>query len=214
MNVQSICGLGIRMGLAAGLLAACAAESGDGAGSPLEGRRVLASMQAGDVHFAASHDGDPMPLVAPAVTSGTIIVRTAGQRLLLEELVLDLGDVDVAKSIGSTTQVLHLTDLRLRLGTRADAAASWNDDATAVAGLATADLLLDWGMRTTDGHVIPLATQRVRAAALDLHLMVDGERGAATASVTSTTPGLLWELGDITVSDLSLSLVTAEQEIP
>ena len=208
MNVQS----NIRIGLAVGLAAAlggCAFEPGDRAESPLDGRRVLASMQAGDVRFAAAHDGDPMPAMEPAVTAGTITVRTASQHLLLEELILELGDLDVTKQIGTTTQVLHLTDLRLRLGTQADAAATWSDDRSQVSGVASADLLLDWSLRGTDGRVLPLATQRVRDAALDVHLVVDGDTGGAIASVTSTAPGLLWELGDITVSDLSLSLVTA-----
>lgn len=199
MNVQSI----IRIGLVA--VAGCAAEA-DPADGPLVERRVLATLETGDVHFAAAHDGDPMPIIAPAVMAGAVTVRTAGDRLLLEELIVDLDDVDVTKHIGSATQILHLTDLRLRLGTRADANASWNDEGTEVGGVATADLLLDWSLRGTDGHVIPLATQRVRDASLDVRVRVDDD---AIASIHSTAPGLLWELGDITVSDLSLSLVTA-----
>jgi hypothetical protein len=203
MNVQSI----IRIGLAATSLAGCAFEPDQARDGALEGRRVLAELQAGELHFAASHEGDPMPLVEPAVTGGTIVVRTAGEHLLLEELVLELGDVDVTKQLGSSTQVLHLTDLRLRLGTRGDAIAAWTDDH--VWGVASADLLLDWSLRATDGAILPLATQRIRAAELDVHLQLEAG-AAATASVTSTTPGLLWKLGDITVSDLSLSLVTGE----
>jgi hypothetical protein len=203
MNVQSI----IRIGLATAGLAGCAFEPADTTGGVSDARRVLAMLQAGDVHFTAAHDGDPMPLVEPAVTGGSIIVRTAGEHLLLEELIVELGDVDVTKQLGTTTQVLHLTDLRLRLGTQGDAVAAWSGDH--VAGVATADLLLDWSLRGTDGAILPLATQRLRDAALDVDVQL-GADAAATASVTSTTPGLLWELGDITVSDLSLSLVTGE----
>ncbi|MBZ0231678.1 MAG: hypothetical protein K8M05_04960 [Deltaproteobacteria bacterium] len=188
-------------------LGACAVEAADGAQGPLEGRRVLAAMQAGDVHFAAAHDGVAMPALAPAVTTGAVIVRASAERLVLEELELELADLFVTKQLGATTQVLHLTELRLRLGTQADAAAAWID-ATQVSGAAPADLLLDWSLRASDGRVFPLATQRVRAA-LDVHLAAPGG-GEAIASVTSTAPGLVWELGDITVSDLSLALVTAE----
>ena len=180
-------------------------DSGEGA---LAGRRVLTALQAGEVSFQAAHDGDPMPAMAPSVTTGAVIARASDDRLLLEELVLELGDLDVVKRIGSTTQVLHLTGLRLRLGTRADADAIWTEP-TQVRGVATADLLLDWSLRANDGQVFPLATQRVPDAVLDLHLAVL-EHGAVIASVTSTSSGLLWELGDITVSDLSLSFVTAE----
>lgn len=195
MNVQSI----VRIGLAVGL-AACGFEPGD-EGATHSQRRVLTQMQAGDVQLTAAHDGDPMPLVEPAVMAGTVIVRGAGEGRVLEELIIELGDVDVTKQIGSTTQVLHLTDLRLRLGTQAQ---------TDARGLATADLLLDWSLRGTDDRVLPLATQRVRDAVLDVHVDVDVETDRAIASISSITPGLLWELGDITVSDLSLSLVTAE----
>jgi hypothetical protein len=196
MNVQSI----IRIGLVVGL-AACGFEPGDDGGVTHGQRRVLTEIQAGEVQLAAAHAGDPMPLVEPAVTAGTVIVRGAGDHLVLEELIIELGDVDVVKRIGTTTQVLHLTDLRLRLGTQAE---------TDPSGVASADLLLDWSLRGTDGRVLPLAMQRVRGAAFEVHVDVDAETDLAIASVSSSTPGLLWELGDITVSDLSLSLVTAE----
>lgn len=203
MNVQSI----IRIGLVLAALTGCTFEPGPDAGGPREGRRVLATMQAGDVQLTAMHDGDPMPLVEPAVTAGEVIVSTTDDRLLLEELVLELGDVDVTKRVGTTTHTLHLTDLRLHLGTRGDAAAAWGEDGASVRGVVSADLLLDWSLRGTDGQILPLATQRIRDAALDIHLAFDA--AATVASVTSTTPGLLWTLGDITVSDLSLSLVTS-----
>lgn len=207
MNVQST----IRIGLLVSSLAAvgaCGVEPMEGEEGPLAGRRVLTALQAAEVSFQAAHDGDPMPAMAPSVMTGAIVVRASDDRLLLEELVLELGDLDVVKRIGSTTQVLHLTGLRLRLGTRADAAAIWAAP-TQVSGVATADLLLDWSLRANDGQVFPLATQRVADAVLDLQLAAR-EHGEVIAAVTSTSPGLLWELGDITVSDLSLSLVTAE----
>ncbi len=211
MNVQSRIVSGLALALAA-----CAVEA-DGEAGPLATRRVLAVLQAGDLHLSAHREGDAMPAVEPRVEGGTIVVRTLGAHLLLEELDMRLGDVDVVKTYAGTTQVLRLTGLRLRLGTRADALAAWSDDRTAVSGAATADLLLDWSLRTRDGDAIPLATQRIAGAVLDVHVLnvavSDDLSDGAVASVGSTVAGPVWELGDITVSDLSLSLVTTEGEI-
>ncbi len=209
MNVQSRIVFGLTL-----TLAACAVEPADEAGGPLATRRVLAVLQTGDLHLSAHRDGDTMPAVEPPIDGGTIVVRTLGAHLLLEEFDMRLGDVDVVKPYAGTTQVLHLTDLRLRLGTRAAAIAAWSDDRAQVSGTASAELLLDWNLRTRDGDAIPLATQRIAGAVLDLNVALGDElAGGAVASVGSTVAGPVWELGDVTVSDLSLSLVTTEGEI-
>lgn len=145
----------------------------------------------------------PMDNVRPEVLGGHTQLRATNDGfVIVEALAIDLGDVTVRKDWPSEHTV-ELTGIQLRLGTQLAIDAEWTE--LRVSGTGRADLLMDWAIRTEDGDVLPLATQRAR----DVEVYVDasavpGDR--LHGSVSANVLGQVWRFSTIEVHDLTMAL--------
>src|SRR5262249_28668483 len=104
---------------------------------------------------------------------------------------------------------IHLTDVRLRLGTQIDEDGDWAPSGTYVHGEGKADLLLDWSWVLDNGTVYPLATQKLSGALFETAVREDAG-GTLRADVWMTQPGEVKRIADtVTLADLSLAVVAA-----
>lgn len=201
--------LAATLSLAALILSACTSDPAEpGPADPalrseLGGRQMLSIETSSAVELGLAQDEVDMLPVRPAVLGGHAQVRaTADGFLVIEDLQLNLADVSVDKTWPSPHTV-QLTGISFRLGTQLAVDAVWTDDHAV--GEGTADLLMDWAIRTEDGEVLPLATQRARDVVLTVDVMLDDD-GTVRGHVDARVDGQLWRLAGIEVHDLTLAL--------
>ena len=161
---------------------------------------------------AKDPSGNVMQGVAPQVTGGRAVLRsTEDGFLIVEDLDVALADVTVPPM--TFGQPIHLTDVRLRLGTQIDEDGDWASSGMYVTGSGKADLLLDWSWVLDDGTIYPLATQKLSGALFETAVRED-DAGALHADVWMTQPGTVKTIADaVTLSDLSLAVV-AQSALP
>jgi hypothetical protein len=157
---------------------------------------------------AIGPDGKVMQNVAPDVTGGRAVLRsTEDGFLIVEDLDVKLADVTVPPM--TFGQPIHLTDVRLRLGTQIDEDGDWAPSGTYVTGEGKADLLLDWSWALDNGTIYPLATQKLSGALFETAVRMD-DAGNLRADVWMTQPGEVKRIADtVTLSDLSMAVVAA-----
>jgi len=197
------------LGLAAITLSACATEpSSPPQADPqlrsvLGGRQMLEVETTSAVEMGLAQDATDMQPVRPAVLGGHAQVRaTADGFLIIEALELDLADVSIDKT-WPTEHTVQLTGISFRLGTQLAIDAEWTDNHAV--GEGSSDLLMDWAVRTDDGDVLPLATQRARGVVLTADVAM-GEDGTIRCRVDARVDGQLWQLAGIEVHDLTLAV--------
>jgi hypothetical protein len=155
---------------------------------------------------ARDTEGNDLRCVQPSVIDGSAMLRsTATGLLLVEALEIELTDVTIEPGVVYSKPV-QLTDIGLRLGTQIVLEPEWRIDGTRAEGSGTADLLLDWALRAEDGHIYPLATQKLR----DVDFLVDvrlHDDGTITADVTAAIEGRIGGFANrIHLSDFSLAV--------
>ncbi len=155
---------------------------------------------------ARDQQGNPLPCMQPDVTGGTTILRATDDGLLLVEyLDTELSDVTVGAGVVSS-EPIHLTDLRLRLGTQIAFEPDWTaSNGDRVVGTGVADLLLDWALVDDDG-VYPLATQRIRDAEFTVDVTL-AEDGTLAAGVNTAVEGHIGSFANrIELADFSMAV--------
>jgi hypothetical protein len=160
---------------------------------------------------ATDGEGNELPCLQPTVVGGTAVLRSTESGLLLvEDLDVQLSDVQIrAEILGS--EPIHLTDIVLRLGTQLVTAPTWGEGGIEAAGSGDADLILDWAMRTRDGEVYPLATQRLADTDFGVQASLRAD-GTIAAHVQTAIAGDLSNFANrIILSDFSMA-VTAVTE--
>jgi len=173
----------------------CAADSGDGsrefgpgAGVSVADELAQPAALSISVEQSEAYLGERvLPLV-----SGRVTVAADGESTLtLSELVIDVGEMKFygEEPLGT----LELRDIKVRLDKPVSADAHWNTDRSAGSASMKLDLLLEWKMVTKAGKVVPLATQRLDDAHVDVGVHVD-EDGQLTAEFAGGKEGtvLAW----------------------
>jgi len=162
---------------------------------------------------AADSEGNYLPCMQPNVVEGTAVLRSTNSGLLLvEDLEIALSDVVIPPGV-VYSESIHLTDIRLQLGTQIAIEPEWADvNAT---GSGTADLLLDWSVKSDDsGNVYPLATQRLRDAEFSVEVGLQ-PNGSVTAFVTTAVEGRIGSFANrIQLSDFSMAVSASTDEPP
>lgn len=155
---------------------------------------------------ALDADGNPLPCLQPDVTGGRAVLRATDSGLLLVEY-LEIGLSDVTVEAGVVySEPIHLTDLRLQLGTQIVVEPDWPAGAEQVAGAGVADLLLDWAVLDDSGDVYPLATQRIRDAEFSVAVGLDDD-DTLSARVNTAVEGRIGSFANrIELTDFSMAV--------
>jgi len=200
----------LTIALAALTLSACAAQAADDAQpgqdnlkSRLGARETLALERTSSVHMGVRETDAAMDNMSPSVLGGHTTMRaTSDGFVIVEALSIDLSDVSIDKQWPSPHTV-ELTAIQLRLGSHLAIDAEWVGDRAT--GVGRADLLMDWAMRTDDGEILPLATQRARDVELTVDVRMAAD-GTISGNVTASVAGQIWRFTGIEVHDLALVL--------
>ncbi len=160
---------------------------------------------------AVDGQGNSLRCVQPNVTGGRAVLRSTKSGLLLvEDLEIDMSDIVIESGVVYEAPI-ELTEIRLTLGTQIAIDPTWSDDEAG--GVASADLLLDWSVRGSNGDVNPLATKRMR----DVEFKVDvalAPDGTITATVNTSVEGRLGGFANkIELSDFSMAVKAASPAI-
>lgn len=156
---------------------------------------------------ASDNEGNPLPCMQPSVESGTAVLRSTKSGLLLvEDLEIELSDVVIPPGVIHSEDI-HLTNIRLQLGTQIALEPDWTaGGGLSVEGAGTADLLFDWSVLSDSGAVYPLATQRLRDAEFLVEVGLHPD-GSVTAFVTTSIDGRIGSFANrIQLSDFSLAV--------
>jgi len=132
-----------------------------------------------------------------AVESGLVAMRASGDKLFLEELQLELGDLDVGKWG-------ELTNLSLSLDAPVEATGRY-DDSWAIAS-SELDLNLDWTLRLPSEQMIDLASQQLADLPFEVQIAIESD-GSLSLTLELSESGALIELDDVVqVTGLSAEL--------
>lgn len=129
--------------------------------------------------------------ILPLLSGRITLALEDSSNLRLSELSIDVGEMKFYGEEPLGTLVLQ--DIKVRLEEPVSAPAHFNADRTAGSASAKLDLLLDWKMVTQQGKVVPLATQQLKDAHVDLGVHVD-EQGRLVAEFAGGKQGtvLAW----------------------
>jgi hypothetical protein len=158
-------------------------------------------------------DGERLESAEPHITGGEVTVRIDGGALIVDAAVIELSDITVIKTAKDDEVPLELTGLRLRLADPAIAPATWRADRSRAAGVARAELHFDWGLRTSDGEVLPFASRLVRDLELGVTVGIDADV-AVTAMLDAAVSGRLWNLGGLQGAEVSFAGIASEAAGP
>lgn len=155
---------------------------------------------------AYDQNGETLPCVQPSIVGGIAVLRSTNSGLLLvEDLEIELTDVIVEAGVIHSEEI-HLTDLRLQLGTQIAIETDWIDGKAGGAG--KADLLMDWAVQTDKGEILPLATQRARGTEFVVKVSLDETTDVVTVEVTASIEGRIGSFANrIELSDFSMHIV-------
>lgn len=133
------------------------------------------------------------------IENGSILLSTDGDVLALEDLVIDLGPIEIPETV--LGYPLQLTDIRLSLIDRVKVAGAWTSPDEAHAN-AKIDLLLEWSLVNHD-VTAPLGSPDLPP--IPVELSVSGTADRVHAELRASAPGELWKWGNVfRLEDLSL----------
>lgn len=156
---------------------------------------------------ATDTNGNYLPCMQPTVTNGTAVLRSTKNGLLLvEDLEIELSDLTIPPGVVHSESI-QLTNIRLQLGTQIALEPDWAAGGGLHAGgSGTADLLLDWSVRSDSDQVYPLATQRLRDAEFLVEVGLQPD-GSVTAYVATSIEGRIGSFANrIQLSDFSMAV--------
>lgn len=155
---------------------------------------------AGAITASRKSDGEWLPGLADLkVEGGSILLSTEGDVLALEDLVIDLGPIQIPETV--LGYPLELTDIRLSLLDRVKVAGAWTSPDEAH-GNAEIDLLLEWSL-VNHGVTSPLGSPDLPPVPVEL--TVTGTADRVHAEVRVSAPGELWKWANVfRLEDLSL----------
>ncbi len=178
----------------------------------LSERQTLVLEAASDVGVTALNNaGQPIPCVQPTVTDGEAVIRAAENnaalpaQLIVEGMTVNLSDVYVPAAESTYPADLHLTEVRLRLGTQLVLEPEWSFNGDFAVGTGRADLLLDWSLLEDDGDALPLATQLLRDVTFDVYVELTDDAAVVT-EVRANVAGSLWNFSVIELTDLKMDI--------
>ncbi|RMH41566.1 MAG: hypothetical protein D6689_10775 [Deltaproteobacteria bacterium] len=206
--------------VAAGLaLAGCSFESADEAArvslyERLGTRERLAIADPSFVGVAAyDRAGRPLPCVQPTVRGGDTVLRASTDGLLVvEDVRVDLSDITIEPGVVLPDEPLVLTDVKLRLGTQMAIEPQWAPDGRSARGVGRVDILMDWALLDDDGDHLPLATQRIRGAELEVRAEL-ADDGTVRADLTSAVDGTIWDFAAVELTDFAMDVRAASQPV-
>lgn len=164
---------------------------------------------------ATDTDGNYLPCMQPTVTDGTAVLRSTKSGLLLvEDLEISLSDIVIPPGVVHSESI-ELTNVRLHLGTQIALEPDWSTgNGLHAGGTGTADLLLDWSVRSESGHVYQLATQRLRDAEFLVEAGLQPD-GSITAYVATSIEGRIGSFANrIQLSDFSMAVNASTDATP
>ena len=133
------------------------------------------------------------------VEHGTLLLSTEGEVLALEDLVIDLGPIEIPEAV--LGYPLELTDIRLSLVERVEVAGAWTSPDEAH-GNAKLELLLEWSL-VNHGVTSPLGSPDLPP--IPVELSVSGTAARVHAELRASAPGELWRWANVfRLEDLSL----------
>ncbi len=164
---------------------------------------------------ATDNNGNYLPCMQPTVTDGSAVLRSTKNGLLLvEDLDIHLSDISIPPGV-VYSEPIELTNIRLHLGTQIALQPDWAaGNGLHTGGTGTADLLLDWSVRSDSGDVYALATQLLR----DTEFLVEAglqPDGSITAYVATSIEGRIGSFANrIQLRDFSMAVNASTDAAP
>lgn len=187
----------------------CSGSSADGSpdvASPGAGRGVSEMLEEPSSLSISVEDSEAFigNRILP-LASGRFTLRADGTETLeLSELRIDVGEMTFYGEEPLGTMALR--DISVTLAKPATAAASYTGDHSAGSASMKLDLLLDWKVVTSDGKVVPLATQRIDDAHVDFGVSTD-ENGTLAVELAGGKEGTVLAWSSLEqLDDLSFDL--------
>jgi hypothetical protein len=189
------------------VLTACAADVQDPDVTTVQERLAEPTMldislpnSAGAITASRKTDEGWVPGLADLrIERGTILLSTEGDVLALDDLVIDVGPIEIPEAV--LGYPLQLTDIRLSLVERVKVAGAWTSPDEAH-GNAKIDLLLEWSLVNHD-VTAPLGSPDLPL--IPVELAISGTADRVHAELRASSPGELWKWGNVfRLEDLSL----------